>query len=146
MMAEMGERREHVGPWMIVVRDVSPTARQKPRGVGEVQWRNAMRDRILDAYPDAPFGAPEAPIRYSVEIVFRMTAPELTKRTVDLDNLAKPVLDTVFTSANVSSKLPTGCLLSVNDTWVFDLHLRKVQVDSPEERGADISVYPGATG
>jgi hypothetical protein len=70
-----------------------------------------------------------------------MTMPELTRPAIDLDNLAKPILDTLFTSEHVDQTLPTGVLLAVNDTLVFRLELEKVPVDSEEERGADITVW-----
>ena len=53
---------------------------------------------------------------------------------------------TLFTSQNVS-KL-TGVLLpEVNDTWVFRLLLEKVEVKTPQEQGADITVtwHPSGT-
>jgi hypothetical protein len=64
----------------------------------------------------------------------------------DLDNFAKPVMDTLFTSQNVSRL--TGVLLpGVNDTWVFRLLLEKVEVKTPQEQGADLTVtwHPSVT-
>jgi len=68
-----------------------------------------------------------------------MTPADLARPAFDLDNFAKPVLDTLFTSQNVSRL--TGVLLpKVNDTWVFRLLLEKVEVKTPKEQGADITV------
>src|SRR3954452_21481469 len=91
------------------------------------------------AYPEAPFPSPPWGTKFTVGVVFRMTPEDLARPAFDLDNFAKPVLDTLFTSQNVS-KL-TGVLLSeVNDTWVFRLLLEKVKVKTPQEKGADITV------
>ena len=57
----------------------------------------------------------------------------------DLDNFAKPVLDTLFTSQNVS-RLTGELLPGVNDTCVCRLLLEKVEVKTPQEQGADITV------
>jgi hypothetical protein len=72
-------------------------------------------------------------------MIFRMTPKDLARPAFDLDNFAKPVLDTLFTSQNVSPRV-TGVLLPVNDTWVFRLVVEKVGVKTPEEQGADITV------
>ena len=70
-----------------------------------------------------------------------MTREDLARPAVDLDNLAKPVLDTLFTSQNVSKSRITGVLLpEVNDTWVFRLRLEKVGVKTPQDQGADLTV------
>lgn len=138
-MAPRAESGEYPNPWFLPVHGTPPTVRQQSGKVGETNWRVAIRDKVREVYPHAPY-KPAERTQYTVEIVFRMTADELTRPAVDLDNLAKPVLDTVFTSENVSPRKPTGVLLSVNDTWVFRLNLEKVQVDSRGERGADITV------
>ena len=68
-----------------------------------------------------------------------MTPEDLARPAFDLDNFVKPVLDTLFTSQNVSPRV-TGVLLPVNDTWVFRLVLEKVGVETPQDQGADITV------
>jgi hypothetical protein len=68
-----------------------------------------------------------------------MTAQDMDKPALDLDNFVKPVLDTLFTSQNVSPRV-TGVLFPVNDTWVFRLVLEKVRVETPQDQGADITV------
>ena len=94
---------------------------------------------MTDAYPQAPFTSPPLGTTFSVEVIFRMTPEDLARPACDLDNFAKPVLDTLFTSQNVSRL--TGVLLpGVNDTWVFRLLLEKVEVKTPQEQGADVTV------
>jgi hypothetical protein len=79
-------------------------------------------------------------------MIFRMTPEDLGRPACDLDNFAKRVLDTLFTSQNVS-RLNGVLLPGVNDTWVFRLVLEKVGVKTPQEQGADITVswYPAGT-
>ncbi len=100
----------------------------------------------MDAYPHAPFTAPPSGTRYTVEVIFRMTPEDLARSACDLDNFAKPVIDTLFTSQNVS-RLNGVLLPGVNDTWVFRLLLEKVEVKTPQEQGADITVtwHPSVT-
>ena len=111
-----------------------------------IPWREAIREAVNAAYPQAPFTSLPAETKFDVEVTFRMTREDLARPAVDLDNFAKPVLDTLFTSQNVSRL--TGVLLpEVNDTWVFRLLLEKIEVKTPEEQGADITVIshpPGA--
>jgi hypothetical protein len=77
--------------------------------------------------------------KFDVEVIFRMTPEDLERPAFDLDNFVKPVLDTLFTSQNVSQRV-TGVLFPVNDTWVFRLVLEKVGVEAPQDQGADITV------
>jgi hypothetical protein len=99
----------------------------------------------MDAYPQAPFTSLPLRTRFTVEVIFRLTPEDLARPAFDLDNFAKPLLDTLFTSQNVSGV--TGVLLPVNDTWVFRLLLEKVEVKTPQEQGADITVtwHPSIT-
>ncbi len=101
---------------------------------------------MTDTYPQAPFTAPPLGTRFTVEMIFLMTAKDLSRPACDLDNFAKPVIDTLFTSQNVS-RLNGVLLPEVNDTWVFRLLLEKVEVKTPQEQGADITVtwHPSVT-
>jgi hypothetical protein len=101
---------------------------------------------VTAAYPQAPFASPPEGTKFTVEMVFRMTPEDLARRACDLDNFAKPVLDTLFTSQNVS-RLNGVLLPGVDDTWVFRLVLEKVGVAAPQEQGADITVtwHPAGT-
>lgn len=57
----------------------------------------------------------------------------------DLDNLAKPVLDTLF-KASVGCKYPelTGALFACDDCVLADLRLQSVWVDVSHDEGVDI--------
>ncbi len=85
---------------------------------------------------------------FDVEVIFRMTPEDLERPAFDLDNFVKPVLDTLFTSQNVSQSV-TGVLFPVNDTWVFRLVLEKVGVEAPQDQGQTYghftpTGYPGS--
>ena len=126
-------RDDHPNPWRIQVR-------RHPASVRSNSWREAIRDAVMAAYPQAPFTSLPSEAKFTVELSFRMTPEDLARPACDLDNFAKPVIDTLFTSQNVK-RLPTGVLLpEVNDTWVFRLLLEKVQVKTPEEQGVDLTV------
>ncbi len=127
-------RDDYPNPWRIPVRG-HPARRES------TSWREAIRDAVKATYPQAPFTSPPLGTKFTVEVIFRMTPEDLARPAFDLDNFAKPVLDTLFTSQNVSKSRLTGVLLpEVNDTWVFRLLLEKVGVKTPQEQGADITV------
>ena len=134
-------RDDYPNPWRIQVRG-HPARRESD------SWRAAIRNAVMAAYPEAPFPTPPEGTKFTVDVIFRMTPKDLARPAVDLDNFAKPVLDTLFTSQNVSRL--TGVLLpEVNDTWVFRLVLEKVGVKTPQDQGAVITVTshpPGAPG
>jgi len=132
-------RDDYPNPWRIQVRG-HPARRES------ISWREAIRDAVTATYPQAPFTSPPLGTKFTVEVIFRMTPEDLARPASDLDNFAKPVLDTLFTSQNVSRL--TGVLLpGVNDTWVFRLLLEKVEVKTPQEQGADLTVtwHPSVT-
>lgn len=121
------------GAWTPSARQGHPLERGHTRG-GE---------RDLSA---CPFPCAALETKFDVEVTFRMTPEDLARPAFDLDNFVKPVLDTLFTSQNVSPRV-TGVLFPVNDTWVFRLVLQKVGVETPQDQGADITVTshpPGA--
>ena len=125
-------RNDYPNPWRIQVRG-HPARRESN------SWREAIRDEVKATYPQAPFPAPPLKTKFDVKVIFRMTPADLDKPAMDLDNFVKPVLDTLFTSQNVSPRV-TGVLFPVNDTWVFRLVLEKVGVETPQDQGADITV------
>jgi hypothetical protein len=125
-------RDDHPNRWEIEVRGHPPR-------VKDIRWRKAIRDEVEAKYPQAPFTEPPSGTKFDVEVSFRMTPEDLARPAFDLDNFVKPVLDTIFTSQNVSPEV-TGVLFPVNDTWVFRLVLQKVRVETPEDQGADITV------
>jgi len=127
-------RDDYPNRWRIQVRG-HPARRESN------SWRDAIRDAVRATYPQAPFTSTPLETKFTVEVTFRMTPEDLARPAFDLDNFAKPVLDTLFTSQNVSKSRLTGVLLpEVNDTWVFRLVLEKIGVETPQDQGADITV------
>ncbi len=125
-------RDDHSNQWQIQVRGYPP----RVKGIG---WREAIRDEVRAAYPQAPFAAPPLETKFDVAVTFLLTAQDMDKPALDLDNLVKPVLDTLFTSQNVLPRV-TRVLFPVNDRWVFRLALAKIRVETPEDQGADITI------
>ena len=113
--------------------------RGHPPRVRDILWSEAIRGQVEKAYPEAPFTELPEQTKFDVEVIFRMTQEDLKRPASDLDNFVKPVLDTLFTSQNVS-RGATAVLLPVNDTWVFRLILERVGVETPQEQGADITI------
>jgi hypothetical protein len=108
---------------------------------GETAWRMAIAQKVAERFPE-PFMPPEG-TEFAVDVVFHLVEHRLFVRPnrpgpPDLDNLLKPVLDTLFTSANVLG--PTGVLINANDTWVTDVRARKTEVPDASQEGADITV------
>ena len=60
-------------------------------------------------------------------------------RPQDLDNLSKPVLDTLFCD-RYSRKHVKGALYQVDDYHVWKLHLEKRLVESEREAGVSITI------
>ena len=107
--------------------------------VRDIRWREAIHRAVKEAHPDAPFPKPPPETKFDVKVTFLMTRADLKRPASDLDNFVKPVLDTVFTSQNVSSEV-TGVLFPMNDTWVFRLAVEKVAVEAEQDQGAIITV------
>ncbi len=76
--------------------------------------------------------------KFTVDIVFYL-------RSVirqDLDNLAKPVLDTLFLPDNPKKEDPSisNVLFNLDDKQVFILNMEKKHVSDNSEEGADITI------
>ena len=109
-----------------VIRGIpSPWANGEP----EVRWRKAIATQVPPR-PEIPAGAV-----FEVELEF-CVHPDRLLRGNDLDNLAKPVLDTLFTQSR-PSKHPTGALFGVDDGQVVDLKLRKT---AAQEEGVRVAI------
>jgi len=109
-----------------------------PWGGNEWEWRRAVAREAKIAKVPLPLPPKRT---FPVRIPFHLAPSTLAR--ADLDNLAKPVLDTLFESRNaqVPDESLTGALFAgVDDDRVFSLHLDKRAALAPEEEGADISV------
>ena len=75
----------------------------------EVRWRQAIAAQVPPK-AEIPSGA-----IFEVELEFRLD-PRRLLRSNDLDNLAKPVLDTLFTQARRSTR-PARCSPWMTGAW-----------------------------
>jgi len=107
----------------------------------ETAWRMAIAQEVAERFPE-PLMPPEE-TEFAVDVVFHFVEHRLFVRPnrpgpPDLDNLLKPILDTLFTSETVRG--PTGVLVKANDTWVTDVRARKTEAPDSSQEGADITV------
>lgn len=83
----------------------------------------------------------QASLRYTVELDFFVTSA-----SVDLDNLTKPVLDTLFSPGLPNSnrrpwRKVTGKVFPVaHDSRIFELIQRKTVVSGSEKQGVKVTV------
>lgn len=63
----------------------------------------------------------------------------LPTRNGDLDNLAKPVLDTLFRQSRRSVH-PVASIFLCDDCHLHELTLKRFLVTSPDEEGATITI------
>ena len=100
------------------------------------QWRGIVAQKARELINDFP--RPDPLTEFHVALIFF-----LTRNNSDLDNLAKPVLDTLFhpRNAQVNDANLTGALFpNIDDPQVFDLSLKKRIVKTIEQAGIDIFV------
>ncbi len=108
-------------------------------GVLEWAWRRAIADAVRLEFP-SPIACDSKPPWLTVEIVFSMTAARIVGS--DLDNLAKPVLDTLFLAKRVQAKEEgvSGVLFACDDARVARLVLEKREVATAKDAGVDVTV------
>jgi Holliday junction resolvase RusA-like endonuclease len=121
--------------------------RLRVRGMTPIPWGSnewAWRQHLAHEGKSKRSGIESSPVsaatRFAVEVIFYMSASRVGR--ADLDNLAKPVLDTLFRPryAQVSNLDLTGALFDLDDDRVFMLILEKRLVATEEEQGADVTV------
>jgi len=113
----------------------------KPWGTNEWAWRQAIANAVQAQLKGAEEYSLPDDSYFEVTITFYL--PRSTFAQTDLDNLAKPVLDTLFHAKYPQAKIKgvTGTLLrDVDDGRVVSLFLKKQLVESEEQAGVDISV------
>ena len=116
----------------------------RPRTFGdenyEGPWRNHIadhvrRERAKGRMPGSHIRATKSD-RFEVWMVFRLIRDS---RPQDLDNLSKPVLDTLFCDS-YSRKHVKGSLYTVDDSQIWKLHLEKKVVSNEKEEGVSIVI------
>jgi hypothetical protein len=125
-----------MGELAFAVRGTAPA----PWGGNEWAWRRALADEARAVRGSSAPSPPQDAV-FTVEVVFYLGEQAFGR--ADLDNLAKPVLDTLFESRNPQAPdaALTGALFpGVDDDRVTRLHLEKRPAAAPELQGADIKV------
>ena len=111
---------------------------------GEGPWRKYIADYIaqeieMGIIPDSHILADDSDY-FEVSIVFHISRSLLQGSTPpNLDNLSKPVLDTLFRD-KYSRKHIKGALYRIDDHHVWKLSLEKRMVDSPQEEGVSLRI------
>lgn len=116
------------------------------RGVTPSPWGNAEKEQYWREYiaedvgkrVHQPLTVPDN-TQFEVKIEFYFISSRFFS-SGDLDNLAKPVLDTLFRQ-RAASRFPTGCLFKLDDARVTSLLLTKQVVGKEEHEGAKIRVH-----
>lgn len=101
-------------------------------------WRRRLGEAATRARDGMPDAAPAGP--FELAVVFFLLPLRLEHN--DLDNMAKPILDTLFWSGNVQVAEPglTGTLFAVPDSRVFRMTVEKRSVDRAADEGVHITV------
>ncbi len=116
------------------------------QGGKEQEWREAIEAKAKKVREENKLQALKA-TRFHVSIEFLINEPQLSihENGADLDNMAKPVIDTLFkqgSSVEPKTKKPTGVLFNINDKQVFELIMKK-RLPNPEDEekeGAKITI------
>jgi len=111
-----------------------------PWGSNEWAWRKAIAEQARAERLHQQIVPAVSATRFCVAIVFFMTAAHIQR--ADLDNLAKPVLDTLFLirNAQVRDMSLTGALFDVDDARVFKLSLEKEVVPNAQHEGVQVTI------
>ena len=116
---------------------------------GVEEWRRRLVEAAKQLRVDGRRENPPQGTRFAVRIVFLMTSAHVVQQGAqqgpDLDNLAKPVLDSVFRGsggADVGAQEQglTGALIDADDKWVFSLRTEKREVPRGEHEGAVVII------
>ena len=116
----------------------------RPSSTDEGPWRKYIADSVaqevaIGAIPDSHLFAGDSDY-FEVSMVFHILRSELYGgNSPDLDNLSKPVLDTLFCDKR-NSKHCKGALYQIDDHLVWKLSLEKRPVDSPQEAGVSLRI------
>jgi hypothetical protein len=126
-----------VGELTIEVKGSTPVPRGLvPKTKGRQQtWRGKVAKAATEVKERLGPLLVEPTAEFNIEIEYR-----LTDLGVDLDNLTKPVLDTLFENINPNAPEYAGMLFDADDSRIVRLLLTKVQVSSEKDAGVRIDV------
>ncbi|RYD84560.1 MAG: RusA family crossover junction endodeoxyribonuclease [Verrucomicrobiaceae bacterium] len=100
---------------------------------GERTWKLLITTTAQEYRSQCQTASEDAHV--TVQLVFHLSAARL--RDADLDNLCKPVLDTLFT---IKANPQSGALMACNDSCVDRLVLEKHLAKSQEAEGMEVLV------
>lgn len=111
----------------------------KPWATGELQWRRLVADSCAEL-TSIDHDALARVAAFEVTLTFFLSPARC--QDTDLDNLAKPVLDTIFfiDRPQTQDRTLTGALVKRNDNAIRKLTLDKRPVHASAELGVDILV------
>ncbi|QDU52165.1 hypothetical protein Pan110_45370 [Gimesia panareensis] len=120
---------------LIDVRGTSP--RPWAAGQNEIEWRRAVANCVDQIIDIESTGIPD---NLRVDITFCLKKSTINR--TDLDNLAKPVLDTLFKAnyVQVNKEGISGVLFEFDDSYIQELFLRKFLAVTPDDEGATIKI------
>ncbi len=106
----------------------------------EWEWRGVLAEQGRKTREQSAHQEVSKTTHFSVEVVFLLNGTNIER--VDLDNLAKPLLDTLFRPRRpqVKDLNLTGALFDVDDDRVYKLSLEKRLVASTKDEGVDVTV------
>ena len=104
------------------------------------EWRRNIKNKIKEDLKGKIIEKVKNGTKFKVKIIFGM----FEEKKADLDNLAKPILDTIFKCYRPQSKAKEenlyGVMFDVDDNRVFKLILEKCKVKSKCDEGVEISI------
>ena len=103
-------------------------------------WRNYIAEKAKEKRIKADLPTSHRKVNastcFEISLVFYLLKVDINNR--DLDNLAKPVLDTIFHSQGSSH--PHEALYDIDDSAVWKLHLEKREAPSEEKAGVSMRI------
>jgi hypothetical protein len=115
--------------------------RNPVRHPAEMDWRKELVEASKRAQGSPPEREEQPALRYTVELVFFVSDTSL-----DLDNLTKPVLDTLFSPGPpLENQEPWQEVIgqvfpAAHDSRIFELIQRKTVVSGSEKQGVKVTV------
>jgi predicted nuclease with RNAse H fold len=108
-------------------------------GAGDAEWK--WRTALASAVRERALGESRPPRGARVNLTATFYMSEAAISASDLDNLAKPLLDTLFRPSFTQAPNPaavTGALSDGHDGCVYSLQLHKVSVKAGDAVGIDL--------
>ena len=102
-------------------------------------WRRAIADRARAARAEHALGEVPVSSIFEVDVVFFLSPARA--RAVDVDNLVRPVLNTLFDSRDEQAdRTLTATLFDAEDARIHRLLVEKRTVDDPAQEGIEVVV------